>query len=423
MIFKFALRNIFRHKARSLITLSTIIFGCIALIFVDGFFDDTLHQMRDGYINAQTGHLQVYKSGFNRYGRIDPDKYYIDNYKEVMRAIGQIPEVESITPRVQFSGIISTGENSIAFFGQGINPHFEKTIPVEEASDLKKLYDSNGRYAGWAMIDSGKGLDDRDQYSAILGRGLASTMDVKPGATVTLLTNTVNGSTNALDMKVKGTFYTFSKDFDDYFLRIPFTTAQKLLDTEAAQSLVIQLHNTEDTDTVKERLLEMFKAKHWGLEIKTWEELNDYYNKTVTLFGKFDFIMRVVISIVVMLGIFNTMNMAVLERTSEIGTLMAMGNRRSTVLKLFLAEGMLLGFTGGFLGIIIGSIVVRGIASIGILMPPPPSATMYWLSHPSIVPGVLTFSFFLSGIMGGISSLYPAYKASRLVIIQALRYR
>ena len=114
--------------------------------------------------------------------------------------------------------------------------------------------------------------------------------------------------------------------------------------------------------------------------------------------------------------------MAVLERTSEIGTIMALGTKRRKVLELFLYEGMGLGFIGGIVGIVLGIVITNFIAYLGIPMPPPPEATMCWVSEPKVVLSVVIFAFALSVITALISALYPAYKASRLEIAEALRH-
>jgi putative ABC transport system permease protein len=422
MILKLAVRNIFRHRTRSLITISTIVFGCVAIIFIGGFFEDVFLQLREGFIEAQTGHIQVYKIGFNQKGRTDPFNYLIENSGEVISVIRQLPEVDYVTPRIQFSGLLSTGNNTVSFIGQGVDPRYERTLSKEAVTDLRKAY-KEGIKQGVTTLKTGQGLDNNDEYGVILGEGLAAGVDAKAQSSVTLLTNTVDGSNNALDMKVKGVFYTSSKSFDEVFLRLPLETAQKLLNTESVQSLLIKLHHTEDTQEVKNKLQSLFQEKHFNLEMRTWDELTEFYAQTVDLFKKFYLIMKVIIFIVVVLSIFNTMSMSVLERISEIGTIMAMGTKAKGVILLFLYEGIGLGVIGGVVGVILGCAIVQVVSGIGITMPPPPGGNVGWLSHPMIVPRILFTTFIFSIFIGGLSAFYPAYRASRLVITEALRYR
>ncbi len=418
---KIAFRNIFRHKARSLITLSTVICGCVALIFVGGYFEDVFYQMREAYIKSQLGHIQIYRRGFTENGRIQPYRYLIENSEKIKAFIEAVPEVKRVGRRLQFSGLISTGENSITFVGEGFEVQAEKMVVYQPKENLREFVKNEN--LGAPIILSGEGLQESDVYEVMLGKGLGETTRASVNSPVTILTTTVHGATNALDVNVKGFFETARKDFDDIFLRLPLKTAQSLLDTQAVESIVVYLDKTQDTSKVYESLQVLIRDKKLDLEVKRWEDLADFYNKTVRLFNMFYFVMRIVIGIVVILGIYNTMNMSVLERISEIGTVMALGMRTRGVLQLFLAEGLLLGIIGGALGVLVGSGIVGFIASVGIVMPPPPGGTFYWLSRPCVVPSVVVSTFVLAVIVGGISSLFPAYKASRMDIIDALRYR
>ena len=422
MMLKLAIRNIFRHRVRSLITLSTMIFGCVAIIFVGGFFNDIFDKIREGYISSRSGHIQVYRRGFIEHGKVEPYQHMIHNPDEIKAMIKKIPEVQYVSGRLNFYGLISTGDNTTSFIGEGIEPANEQGVPLEIASDLQKLMRLK-QYNGRPAIVAGKTLAPEDFYDVMLGHGLAKTIGVEVGTPVVLLTSTVSGATNALDVYVKGMFVTSEKEFDDVCLRVPLPMAQSLLNTQSVQALLVKLDRTQDTTRIYESLKKMIASSNLDLELRRWEELADNYEKTVELFNMFYLILKIVIGIVVVLGIFNTMNMAVMERFSEIGTIMALGTRRSGVMKLFLIEGLVLGFIGGAVGVVAGAFILSIISYIGIRMPPPPGGTFDWLATPLIVPSILVSTFFLSIAIGGISSLYPAYKASRLQIIEALRYR
>lgn len=424
IVLKLALRNVFRHRARSFITLSAIAFGCASLIFVAGYFEDTFYQMRESYIHAHTGHLQIYRKGFLEKGSAKPFDYLIEDSEKIASQIRGIAGVRYVTRRLEFAGLISTGETTTSCVGQGVEPRNESAA---RASDYENWPRQNKRRINpilrdSAVMETGEPLEAQDTFAVILGKGLASGIGARVGDGLIVVANTVGGSINALDVNVKGIFFTSSKAFDDHFLRLPLSTAQKLLHAEAVQSLVVMLHRTEDASRVRQQLESLFRESNLDLELKSWNELSDFYTKTQGLFGRFFWILKIVVAIIVILSIFNTMNMAALERTSEIGTIMALGTKRGGVLTLFLWEGAILGALGGAIGIFLGSLLTWAVAAIGIPMPPPPGATMNWLSQPKVVPSMLFFCFLLSMITSLLSSFYPAYKASRLEIAQALRY-
>ncbi len=423
ILFKIALRNVFRHRTRSWITLFAIAFGCVALIFVGGFFDDALNsKMREAHIKTHTGHIQIYREGFLEKGSSRPFEYLMDHPERIASLVLQRVEgVEYVTGRIQFAALISTGETTASCIGQGIQPQNEPTLVLSDLREYREGKKGLPKMTG-SIIESGEPLQESDTFSVLLGKGLASSLGVRPGDGLILVANTVGGSMNALDVTVKGTFTTASKDFDDHFLRLPLKTAQKLLHTEAIQSLVILLRGTEETDRVKAQLERLLRERNLSLELRSWDELTDFYAKTKQLFGRFFLVFNLVVAVIVILSIFNTMNMAVLERTSEIGTLMALGTKRRGVVSLFLWEGFFLGVFGGLGGIFLGFLLTSLVAWVGIPMPPAPGATVPWLSQPRIVPSTLLLAFLLSLVTSLISSLYPAHKASRLEIAQALRH-
>ncbi|MDL1981368.1 MAG: ABC transporter permease [Deltaproteobacteria bacterium] len=410
---RLAVRNVFRNKVRSVITLAAIAFGCSSLIVAGGFFEDTFLQMREGVIHSHLGHIQVYKKGYLEKGNARPFDYMIENPDKIKKLISSIEHVKFITPRIAFSGLLSTGENTVSVIGQGVNPEGEQAISVIETV--------KGANTGVA-IEAGENLSQSDMYDVILGRGLAKAMGSNVGDFIILVSNTVGGALNAMDMKVKGIFFTASKEFDDRAVRMPIAVAQTLLRTDEVQTLVVLLDKTENTDRVKKQLIDLVKNKGLDLEFKPWYELADFYNKTVELYGRQFLVLKFIIGIIVVLSIFNTINMSIWERTREIGTIMALGSRRREVLKLFLLEGLVLGILGGLIGIAAGTVLAYLISLVGIPMPPPPGATVGWTAHIKIVPQLLIASFSIALISSLVSSFYPAFKASRLIIADALRH-
>lgn len=413
-----AVRNVFRHRTRSLITLAAIAIGASSIIFVGGFFENMFFKMRESYIRGHTGHVQVYRAGFLEKGSSRPFDYLIENPREIVPLIRQIPGVSRVTQRLQFAGMISTGDNTVSCLVQGVEPLYEPSIRQSEARNPRE----DLAEVGGAVIEAGDPLDPERPYGVILGRGLATGLDGRVGDGLILVANTVSGAINALDVSVQGVFFTSAKAFDDHVVRIPLETAQQLLYTDAVQTLVILLERTEDTPLVTRRLQARFRERGLPLEVKTWEEINDFYTKTRELFDRMYVILKFVIALIVILSIYNTMTMAVMERTNEIGTMMALGTKRSGVLRLFIVEGAVLGVIGGLCGLLLGAAVTAIIGAIGITMPPAPGSTITWLSKPMVVPSVLVFAFGLSVVTAVVSAAYPAYRASRLEIAEALRH-
>jgi putative ABC transport system permease protein len=239
---------------------------------------------------------------------------------------------------------------------------------------------------------------------------------------VVLLANTGSGGINAIEVKVVGIFATITKAYDDFALRIPLKTSQQLLRVTGVHTWLVLLERTGQTDNFLDKLRPLLKTP--GLSIVPWYETSaaDFYNKTVSLFSKQVLVVKLMIAFIIVLSISNTMMTNVRERYGEIGTLMALGDTRSKVLRRFLAEGAVLGFAGGVIGSVLGVGAARFISWVGIPMPPPPGMANSFVAGIMVTPGLVFEAIFLSVTTAVLAGLYPAWKASRLNIVDALRH-
>ena len=139
------------------------------------------------------------------------------------------------------------------------------------------------------------------------------------------------------------------------------------------------------------------------------------------LFSRQVSVVKFIIGIIIVLTISNTQMMSVLERTTEIGTSLAIGLRRTTLMRMFVAEGALIGAVGGVLGVLLGFVLAHAISAIGIPMPPPPGMARGFLGEIRIVPQLVVDALVLAVFTTFAASLLPAWKASRMIIVDALR--
>ena len=402
---KLAVRNVFRNRRRTLITVAAMSFGATSIILFGGFVNSMFVGVRENTIRSQIGHIQLYRKGFSEKGAVAPFDYMIGNYEELRTVLSRIEHVQDVMPRLGFSGLISTGETTTSFIGSGVNPESEAAL------------------ASFAQTVDWRELVSRDPLGVNLGLGLARGLGVKPGDDLTLLTTTKGGSINALAVKIRGVWESGEKAYDDRFLKAPIPEIQRLLDNEGeVQSIVILLDKTENTAVVGGRIARLIQERGLDLEMKTWEDLALRYHQVRQLFTNIFNVTTLIVSVIVVLGIANTMMMAIFERTREIGTVMALGTRRRGVICMFILEGLTLGLIGGALGIAIGVVLAKVISYYGIPMPPPPGSTRGFIAQIMIVPAVLAQAFRLSLLTAVLSSIYPAWRASRLDVVEALRH-
>ncbi len=400
MLTKLALRNIFRQKARTAMTLAAVVLGVAGLILAGGFVKDIFFQLGEAIVHSQTGHVQVFRDGFLDRGSRQPERFLMEDVTGVASRLEKHGGVAEVTARLNFSGLLNNGRRDLAIIGEGIDP------------------DKEARLGSYINLLAGRQLRGDDAFGILLGQGVAASMDVGPGDSVTLVTNTAEGGLNTIDFEVVGIFQTFSKDFDARAVRIPLPAAQELMFSTGANLLVVALARTEDTD----RSLALIKASlPSGLEARGWRELSDFYDKAVELYDRQFGVLQFIILLMVLLSVANAVNMGVFERYGEFGTLQALGNTRAHVFRLVVLENMLLGMIGAGLGVILGLALAGAISAVGIPMPPPPNSNQGYTAH--IRPDLLTVV--LAWIVGFaatvLAALLPARRVSRTPVVDALR--
>jgi len=398
------IRNLVRQKTRTAIAVSAIGFGVVSLLLAGGFIQWIFWAMREAAVYSQLGHIQVVRPGYLANGQAEPYRYLLPAHSSALESIRRMPYVKVVTPQLSFSGLVSHGDTTISFLGVGVDP--EKDAPL-----TRELH-----------IIRGQSLSPGDRNGIVLGDGLAASLGVVPGDTVVLLATPEGGGINAVQVHVRGLFYTASKEYDDTALRVPIHLVRQLLRVNGAHRWLILLDHTDETNTVLHRLRERFPQASSGLKFVPWYDLADFYRKTVRLFSRQMEVVWVIIALIIALSISNTMIRGVLERTGEIGTLMALGTRRKSILWLFLAEGTLLGVIGGVLGVGIGVALAHGISAVGIPMPPAPGMSRGFTGAIRITAPLVGSGMLLAVGTTVVASFYPAWKASRLVIVDALRH-
>ncbi len=400
-MFKLALRNILRQKIHTLMTLAAVITGVAGIILAGGWVQDIYVQLGEALIHSQSGHLQVYHQGYFAAGSRSPEKFLMNEPDTIRQRIASEAGVEQVMARLNFSGLLNNGKSDLPIIGEGVEPQLEASL----GSSVR--------------ITAGRQLNDSDTFGILLGKGVAQALQLKPGDPVTLLVNTLDGALNSLDFQVTGIFQSFSNDFDARAVRIPLAAAQELLGTRGVNALVISLKHTEETDSVAARLKQSLTPS--GLEVKTWVELNDFYEKTVEMYkGQFG-VLQIIILIMVLLSVANSVNMSIFERTGEFGTMMALGNRSDQVFRLIFSENLLLGLIGGSLGVIAGVLLAMAISATGISMPPPPNADIGYTARIQIVPSVLLLALSTGFIATVLAAILPARHVSHIPVVEALR--
>lgn len=402
MLLAFALRNTWRHRARSAMTVAAIAFGVAALIETGGFIHDLYFQLGEAIIHSQSGHLQIARPELFGQGSRSPEKHRIVNVDQLERDLTTVPGYSTAAARLSFVGLLNNTRSDLPIAGEGIEP------------------DKEAKLGTAIQIVAGRMLTSADRNGALIGDGLARALALKPGDPVTLVATTVDGAMNTTDLEVMGVFRSFSKDYDAHAVKIPLAAAQELTDTRDVNSVVLLLDDTAKTEAAKSAA--MVIAQPRGLSVRTWQELNDFYRNTVELYDRQFGVLKLIILFMVLLGVSNAVNMAVFERLGEFGTMRALGNRSWNVVRLVALECIVLGIAGAAAGVVIGVALAWLLSAIGIPMPPPPNSDLGYMAHIALDPGTVVQSFAVGAIATLLAGTIPALRARRVPIVDALRH-
>jgi putative ABC transport system permease protein len=410
-----ALRGLLRNRRRALVTLLAIALGFAAIALFAGYTHNIYRGLSQQAIHGELlGHLTLSKRGMSREGKLNPERYLLsaDDVLRISTLVRAEPQVKLITPRLALSGIVSNGRASTIFVAEGLDPAAARELQADVLSKMSPA--QVAAIGGVQVLDAGK------PDSVALAAGLAGLLHLKPGDSAAVLTNTLGGQANALDIQVAGRFNTGNAATNDLYAYMPLQLVRSLYDADGrADRLTILLDDVDATEAVRTALLKKLATAGFDVEISTWNELSAFYTQVHGMFDMiFGFIFSIVITVVVM-SVANSMGMAVVERTREIGTLRAIGLRRRGVIGLFVAEAAVLVLLGCIAGLLLTLGVRYGINVADISYVPPNQTSRVPLLV-DLDTARIAFTALMLAVVGALAAWMPARRAAKQPIIDAL---
>jgi len=408
---KLATRNLFRNGRRSLFTVMAIGLGFAAVNALGGFTSYIFTNLEDSYIHIQgNGHLSIFKKGFLDEGKLDPTRYLLNEQDvgAIREVLQQHPEIVVATPELNISGLVSNGEVSTIFLASGRIP-----------DDVALIRSRSRTKVGRMKLFDGEPLANDKTNGVGMSKGLADQLRFGLGDTVVVMAPTVDGQINALDGQLRQTFNSPVEALEDKLMLVTLEFAQSLYDTTSVDRINVLLNDGLLTEPMRATLGRELAARGLNVEIKTWNELSTFYTKVKDMFDViFLFAFLIVFTIVVM-SVINTVGMAIMERTREIGTLRALGVKRRGIVGLFAVESMLLGLIGSLVGVILTVIVWTVIFTVEPTWVPPQITRRIPLEV-YLVPREMLWSMCALLLLSLLAASFPARKAARMEIVGAL---
>ncbi len=447
---KIAFRNTLRNKRRTLLSVLAIAIGGFASLLIGSFVASVNHGIQTG-VARSSGHLHIHKKGYFDFGAGTVDQYDIENYKEIIDKIEENDTLSShinvITPTLTIGGIAGnyTKNSSQTFVGVGVVANEQLKMQSWDGYGINMPTDSSLKaYHGGALI--GKGLAKnlnlcealsidgcKEKKEALnsnpVDEDIADFSIDEPKSdrtTISLLAASAKGAPNIVRLPVEKVWEQTNKEMDDRFIAMPLEKAQMLVygnDTKKVNTINVQLKSPDDIDSVADRLEAFFDANGLALEVIKLNVFNPQIDKILGMFSVIFAFVSIVIGLIAIFTVSNTMTMSIMERFNEIGTLRAMGLRRSGVRTYFLLEGMIIGLFGATLGVALALLITSVINSIGLWWTPPnvsaPTQLVFNLmDNPELIVGIWVFLVLISVL----SSILPAIRASKMPIVDALRH-
>lgn len=408
-----AWRNLWRHRRRTLITLSSIGIGFgLAVLFI-GIGDGSHNSMIRNAIKLGEGHLTVQPRG---YLEAPANHKYLANGKLLAQKIDAVDIAGSVEPRISLQVLASTASNSVGAALEGMAPVGDPRVGMLRPQ----------------LVD-GTWIEAGDHRGIIIGDGMARKLKAKVGSKVVLMAGKEGGDSQAQLGRVRGIFDSKVDELDDFLVLSDLNFARSFLEGEGADPTLEPVTRfavfLDDPDTISRWKAALKKAVvSDNVVVMDWREMMPQLVQFVIIDDAGNYVFLVIILVMVVFGIVNTVLMSVLERTREFGLLRALGMSRYHLLWLVFCESVLLSMlavvvgwgVGGSThlwfsthGIDFSAIMAEGTAIMGTFMDPIVYTELSW---DRVVQ--LTTIVFAATLASGI---YPAVKAMRVTPVQALR--
>ena len=404
---KIAFRNILKNRRRSFVTVIAIAVGFAAVSLFYGYVYDIYNGLRHSAVSGEgLGHLAITKKGWLEKGTIEPDTYMFsaDEIKKVIDMVEADADAVLATPKLHVSGLVTNGRISTIFLAEGVVPEADRAI--------------KGSWNAFRPVNGGR-LSGKTPYGAEIAQDLAKIINIKPGDDAVVMAGTLDGQMNALDVQVLGLYDTGVPDTNDKYIRLTYDYAQSLYDTQKAEEVIVLLKDWQKTEAARTRFTQVLADAGLAVDIRTWNERSLFYTQVKQMMDMMFLFMFLIVLVIVVMSVVNTMGMAVLERTREIGTLRALGLKRRGVGFLFSMEGAIIGLLGSAVGLVINIIVWALIKFIEPSYLPPGSSSAVPLTVALVPSFIIGLALFL-GLLSLLAAILPARRAARQNVVVAL---
>jgi putative ABC transport system permease protein len=411
-IVRIATKNLLRYQRRTLLTALLITIGIVAVLLFIALSGSFRALMVGQITDSMLGHIQIHKKGY--VASIESLPLTMNMKPQMVEKVDEYladdKQVEAWSPRIKFGAMFSNFTETTSIRLNGVDPEKETaTCPLLRG----RIIDGNRE---GPLVEPGKIL-----IPELIAKGLK----VKVGDTVVLVATNQDGSVNGNTFVVKGVLEGISGPGgrDGYMHIDDARNLLRITDKEVSE-IAIRLKNPKDLPSVFHAM-----SKHFGemtnqqgkpaFDVHTWEKLSPFAN-IAQMIDMLDVFIKIMLISIVLISIMNVMLMAVYERIREIGTIAAIGTIPSRILSLFVTEGLMLGLVGSIVGTAISLVIVYSLNVSNLTFNFGRQENL--VLHPTLAVSDILVVNVVVVLVAVLASLQPAWKASRMDPITALRH-
>jgi len=405
MLISLAWKNIWRNKIRSGIVMTSISIGLFGGLFICGLSRGIIEQRIQSAIENEVSNIQIHHPRFLLEKDLEDT---IPGAYSIINTLRNEPEIKAVSSRIKITGMAQTAAKATGINIMGIDPEAEKKV--------------TGLYT--FMMDSmGTFFGSERKNAIVIGKKLAELLKVKLNSKIILTIQTDSGEITQAAFKITGIFKTYNSAFDQSTVIVRQKDLSEAIGFKSFRSheIAIALYHDSCSRTIINKTTSRFS----GLSILPWRKILPELGLMADSTNIILYIIMVIILIALCFGIINTMMMAVLERTRELGMLMAIGMSRYRVFRMIVLETIFLSVTGAFIGLIVSAGIINYYDHVGFDLSLFASG-LGKIGFNAIVHPQLDLAFYagitvLVVILGILSSLIPAWKALKLNPVEAIR--
>lgn len=402
---KIAWRSIWRSKLRSAVVIFAIASGLLGGLFSSAWMNGMAQQRVENTFVYEIGHMQMHHPDYAENRNVKK------SIKDTQKKVSQLRSeegVKAVTQRILVTGMSATANKNMGVSIIGVDPVQEK-----EVFQIYKKIDST----------AGDFFESKKKNAIVISRALAEELKAKLKSKIVLTFQDYKGEITGAAFRVIGIYKTDNNPWDKMHVFVRNDDLRRILELPEDESheIVMLLNDFEQAVTLEPLL----QSKYQDVKVEGWAEISPYLSLMSSYMDTMMGLFMAIILGALGFGIVNTMLMVVLERTKELGMLMAVGMTKRRVFLMIMLETIFLAMVGAIIGEILSVLIINYFNKSGIdlsfVAEGMESVGYAAITYPMLEGFRYIQITILVIITAILASVYPAWKALKLHPAEALR--